>query len=64
MDRGVWACLPGAEHVAEEIAKDEERAAIDAQAKVEKNKVLARKKGIADAEAESDGLREIVVRRA
>ncbi|WP_432112833.1 AAA family ATPase [Streptomyces sp. S1] len=55
---------PGAEDIAEDIARNEERAAIDAQAKVEKNKALARRKGLAEAEAEADSLREIVVRRA
>ncbi|MER7540232.1 AAA family ATPase [Streptomyces sp. NPDC097704] len=41
---------PGAEAVAEDIARNEEKAAIDAQAKVEKKKALARKKGLAEAE--------------
>ncbi|WP_426362095.1 hypothetical protein [Streptomyces sp. E-08] len=64
MDRGNGGATPGAEGVADDIAKNEERAAIDAQAKAEKAKALARKKGLAGAEAEANGLREIVVRRA
>ncbi|MFB6525076.1 AAA family ATPase [Streptomyces sp. NPDC056399] len=51
---------PGAENLAEEIAKDEERAAIEVEAKREKNKALARKKGIADAEAEFQAKRKVV----
>jgi archaellum biogenesis ATPase FlaH len=55
---------PGADSVAELIDQVQERQEVEAQAKIETKRALARKKGQVLAEAESDSLREIVIRKA
>lgn len=55
---------PGAEGVAEAIEKSQEDAQIAAQARVEKARALARKRGQEAAEEEERALRKVVGRRA